>query len=156
MVTALSASIFLARFGHGALSAHFLILLTLVAYFRLVERPARWWEWALLVALPAASLLVVSYLAVMVAALGVATVLEATRRRLATPLACLGVCLAIPIAAVLTLRLASMIGPDALRAGKAALRSLLDEPARTLLRYRHELYPASLRADHGGRDRRSV
>jgi hypothetical protein len=111
VLIALSASILLVRFGHGALSAHFLIARMLAAYFRLVERGGRWWEWTLLVAAPAAGVLVTSYLGVMLAGLVVATALEAARRRRASPRVAAAVCLALPIVTLATMRVAGMIGP---------------------------------------------
>lgn len=113
VLIALSAPILLGRFGHGALSAHFLVLLVLAAYFRLVERPGRWWEWTLLVVAPAASVLVTSYLGVMLAGIVAATALEAARRGRASPRVAAAVCLAIPLVTLVTMRVAGMIGPDA-------------------------------------------
>jgi hypothetical protein len=113
VLIALSASILLARFGHAALSAHFLVLAALTAYFRLVERGGRWFEWTLLMIAPAAGLLVTSYLGVMLAGLAVATVLEAARRRRASAGVAAASCLALPVVMLATMRIAGMIGPDA-------------------------------------------
>lgn len=113
VLIALSAPILLRRFGHGALCAHFLILLMLAGYFRLVRLPASAPAWTLVVVAPAASLLVTSYLGVMLAAIGVAAALEARRRRLLGSSGAAAVGFAIPLAAVVTLYVAGMIGTNA-------------------------------------------
>lgn len=113
VLIALSAPILLRRFGHGALSAHFLIVLMLAGYFRLVRRSAPAPLWMLVVVAPAATLLVTSYLAVMLAVIGLATALEATRRMHLgmSGLAAVGV--GLPLVAVAALWAAGMIGTDA-------------------------------------------
>ncbi len=85
VLIALSAPLFLSRFGHEELCAHFLILFSLACYFRLVEGTRQSWRWVALVAVPVAALLIEAYLAVMLAAITMAAVLEALRRRVVSP-----------------------------------------------------------------------
>jgi hypothetical protein len=113
VLVALSAPILSRRFGHGALSGHFLLLLMLAAYFRLVKRPASAVAWTLVVVAPAASLLVTSYLGLMVAAIGAAAACEARRRALLGVRGFAAVGLGIPAVAVATMWVAGMLGPNA-------------------------------------------
>lgn len=91
VVVALCAPILLSRFGHGALCAHFLIIFSLSSYFALVEGARRPWRWVVLIAAPVATLLVTTYIAVMLAAITSATALEALRRRVVSPAVALAV-----------------------------------------------------------------
>ena len=109
----LSASILLERFGHGALCGHFLVLLALASYFRLVEAARGPRVWTLQVLAPAVCLLVSSYLAVMVAAIAFAATLEAWRRRLLSTRACVFVCAGLPLAVIATMVVAGMVGAHA-------------------------------------------
>lgn len=77
-VLALSMPAFLMRFGHAALTGHFVILAALGLYFRLL-RDARWW--ALAVPFQVMALLVHPYLALMALALLAAVPLTLLLRR---------------------------------------------------------------------------
>ncbi len=77
-VLALSMPAFLMRFGHAALTGHFVILAALGLYFRLL-RDARWW--ALAVPFQVLALLVHPYLALMALALLAAVPLTLLLRR---------------------------------------------------------------------------
>ena len=113
VLIALCAPILLGRFGHGALCAHFLILLALTSYFRLVENPHRTWLWLFLLAAPGATLLVTSYLGVMLAAIAVATALESWRRRIVSPAVAIGVPATLVAIATAVMGGSGMIGPYA-------------------------------------------
>jgi len=81
VLIALCAPILILRYGHGALSGHFIIIVSLWTYFILVKNPDRRWAWCVLLAVLALSVLITAYFFVMVAAILMATVFELLHRK---------------------------------------------------------------------------